>query len=59
VVLSFGLPFAIIPLVIFTKDRDLMGVLVNRRFTTIAASVVAGVIVILNIFILFQTFSGG
>jgi manganese transport protein len=59
VVLSFGLPFAIIPLVIFTRDRELMGVLVNRRSTTIAASVVAGVIVVLNVFLLVQTFSGG
>ncbi len=59
VLLSFGLPFAIIPLVMFTRDRRLMGVLVNRRITTIAASLVAGVIVVLNIFLLVQTFTGG
>ncbi len=59
VLLSFGLPFAIIPLVLFTRDRKLMGVLVNRRITTIAASVVAGIIVILNIYLLVQTFTGG
>ncbi len=59
VLLSFGLPFAIIPLVMFTRDRALMGVLVNRRITTIAASLVAGLIVILNIFLLVQTFTGG
>ncbi len=59
VLLSFGLPFAIIPLVMFTRDRQLMGVLVNRRITTIAASVVAGLIVVLNIFLLVQTFTGG
>ena len=35
VVLSFGLPFAIIPLVMFTRRADIMGVLVNRRSTTI------------------------
>ena len=37
VVLSFGIPFALIPLVIFTSRRDLMGALVNRRITTVAA----------------------
>jgi len=59
VVLSFGLPFAIIPLVMFTRDQKEMGVLVNRRFTTIAASAVAGIIVILNVYLLVQTFAGG
>ena len=59
VLLSFGLPFAIIPLVMFTRDRQMMGVLVNRRLTTIAASIVAGIIVILNIYLLVQTFAGG
>ena len=38
VVLSFGIPFALIPLVCFTARRDLMGALVNRRITTVAAS---------------------
>src|SRR5512146_2168167 len=41
VVLSFGLPFAVIPLVLFTARRDIMGVLVNHRITTILASAVA------------------
>jgi manganese transport protein len=56
VVLSFGIPFALIPLVIFTRRRDLMGSLVNTRLTTIAASAVAVVIVSLNLFLLEQTF---
>ena len=56
VVLSFGIPFALIPLVYFTSRRDLMGALVNRRITTVAASVVAAVIIALNIFLLAQTF---
>ncbi len=56
VVLSFGIPFALVPLVIFTKRRDLMGVLVNRRVTSIAATVVAGLIISLNAFLLVQTF---
>jgi manganese transport protein len=55
VVLSFGIPFALIPLVIFTAKRRIMGPLVNRRITTVAASVVASVIVALNIFLLLQT----
>jgi manganese transport protein len=56
VVLSFGIPFALIPLVYFTSRRDIMGSLVNRRITTIAASVIAAAIVALNIFLLGQTF---
>jgi manganese transport protein len=56
VVLSFGIPFALVPLVIFTARRDVMGPLANRRVTTVAASVVAGVIIVLNLFLLGQTF---
>jgi manganese transport protein len=59
VVLSFGLPFAIIPLILFTRRADLMGVLVNKRVTTIVISVIAGLIILLNIFLLYQTFFGG
>lgn len=58
VVLSFGLPFAVIPLMYFTARKDIMGVLVNRRSTTIIASVVAGLIVALNLFLLYQTLFG-
>jgi manganese transport protein len=56
VVLSFGIPFALIPLVIFTSRRDVMGVLVNRKATVVAASIIAALIVALNIFLLGQTF---
>jgi manganese transport protein len=55
VVLSFGIPFALVPLVYFTARRDIMGQLVNRRITTAAASLIAGVIIALNIFLLAQT----
>ena len=55
VVLSFGIPFAVIPLVRFTADRELMGVLTNRKLTTILASAVAALIVALNVFLLQQT----
>jgi manganese transport protein len=58
VVLSFGIPFALIPLVLFTSRRDVMGVLVNDRLTTAAATVVAGLISALNVFLLYQTFAG-
>ncbi len=58
VVLSFGIPFALIPLVLFTSRRDVMGVLVNNRLTTAAATVVAGLISALNVFLLYQTFAG-
>src|SRR5207247_5430362 len=45
VVLSFGIPFALIPLVMFTSRRDVMGTLVNRRATTVTAATVAALIV--------------
>jgi manganese transport protein len=56
VVLSFGIPFALIPLVMFTARRDVMGALVNHRITTAIAVVVATLISGLNIFLLAQTF---
>ncbi len=59
VVLSFAIPFALIPLVIFTRNRDIMGPLVNSRITTIVASLVAALIVVLNLFLLYQTLFGG
>jgi manganese transport protein len=59
VVLSFGIPFALVPLVMFTSHRGLMGVLVNRRSTTILAIAAAALIIGLNFFLLHQTFVGG
>jgi manganese transport protein len=58
VVLSFGIPFALVPLVIFTSRRDLMGSLVNTRATNAAAWAIAAVIICLNVFLLYQTFLG-
>ncbi len=55
VILSFGIPFALIPLVVFTSRRDIMGVLRNHRATTVAAIAVAAVIVTLNVFLILQT----
>jgi manganese transport protein len=56
VVLSFGIPFALIPLLIFSRNRNIMGVLVNHRLTTGVATVVVTLIVCLNVFLLYQTF---
>ena len=56
VVLSFGIPFALIPLVVFTSRRDIMGVLTNRRMTVVAAALIAALISSLNVFLLLQTF---
>jgi manganese transport protein len=58
VLLSFGLPFAIIPLVMFTRRKDIMGVLVNNRVTTAIASLAAIFIVLLNFYLLYQIFLG-
>jgi manganese transport protein len=54
VVLSFGIPLALVPLVMLTCRRDVMGIHVNRRATTIVAWAVAGVITALNIFLIYQ-----
>ncbi len=52
VVLSFGIPFALVPLVLLTRRVEVMGPLVNRLVTTAAASVVAAVVIALNLFLL-------
>jgi manganese transport protein len=58
VVLSFGIPFALVPLVLLTRRRDIMGALVNRPLTTAVGVVVAALIIALNGFLLFDTFFG-
>jgi manganese transport protein len=58
VVLSFGIPFALIPLLMFCRNRELMGGLVNRGITTVAAIAAASVIIALNVFLLGETFLG-
>ena len=58
VLLSFGLPFAIIPLVFFTNQKKIMGVLVNKKITTILAIIVTAIILFLNFFLLYMTFKG-
>ncbi len=58
VVLSFGIPFALVPMIVLTRRRDVMGAFVNRRLTTAAASLVAAIVVALNGFLIFQTLFG-
>ncbi len=58
VVLSFGIPFALIPLVLLTRRRDVMGALVNRRGTTVVAAAVAVVICALNATLIVLTVGG-
>jgi len=53
VVLSFGLPFAVVPLIMFTRRRDVMGVLVNHPITNTLAIAAAAVIIALNIYLLY------
>jgi manganese transport protein len=52
VFLSFGIPFALIPLVAFTAKKSIMGALANRRATNVAAITVTAVIVALNVYLL-------
>ena len=58
VVLSFGIPFALIPLILAMRDRSLMGRFVISRLTLFAASSVAALIIGLNVFLLWRTFGG-
>jgi manganese transport protein len=58
VVLSFGIPFALVPLVLLTRRADIMGPLVNRRLTTAAAGGIAAMIIILNVYLIWSTFAG-
>ena len=55
VVLSFGIPFALVPLVLLTRRADIMGPLVNRRPTSAVAAAVTAVIVLLNGYLLYVT----
>ncbi|MBB4703754.1 Nramp family divalent metal transporter [Sphaerisporangium siamense] len=51
VVLSFGIPFALVPLVLLTRRADVMGPWINRRATTLAAACASAVIITLNVFL--------
>jgi manganese transport protein len=59
VVLSFGIPFALVPLVVLTSRSDVMGVHVNRRLTTSVAVAIVVLITLLNVFLIYQQLFGG
>ena len=59
VVLSFGLPVAIIPLILFTRRKTVMGILVNHPATTAITGVVAILIIALNVYLICQVFIAG
>ncbi len=59
VVLSFGLPFAIVPLIVFTRRKNLMGILVNHPATTALTSIVVALILALNVYLVYQVFITG
>ncbi|MBQ9915783.1 MAG: Nramp family divalent metal transporter [Microbacterium sp.] len=59
VVLSFGIPFALIPLVVLTARRDVLGVHRNRTLTTVAGVAASVFLVALNAVLLWLVFSGG
>lgn len=54
VVLSFGIPFALVPLILVTSNRMVMGPLTNRTITTVIASVVAALVITLNLYLIYQ-----
>jgi manganese transport protein len=58
VVLSFGIPFALVPLVLLARRRELMGSLTNPPWLTVLVSVLSALIISLNVFLLEQLFFG-
>lgn len=58
VILSFGIPFALIPLLQFTRNPKIVGDLTNHRLTNIFGWTIAAIIIVLNIFLLVQLING-
>jgi manganese transport protein len=58
VALSFGIPFALVPMILLTRRSDVMGSLVNKRITTLAASAIAAIIIALNVYLIGETLIG-
>lgn len=56
VILSFGIAFALIPLVLFTSNKRIMGELVNHKMTTILGWAISALVVSLNLYLIYQTF---
>ena len=58
VVLSFGIPFAVLPLIKLTSDRELMGGDANHRITTVVGWAIGGLISLLNVVLIWLTVTG-
>jgi len=58
VVLSFGIPFALVPLLMIAANKNVMGELVNPRWLTALAGALSSLIIALNVFLLYQVFFG-
>ena len=58
VVLSFGIPFALVPLLIIASKREIMGPMVNPRWLSVVAGLIASMIIALNVFLLYEVFLG-
>jgi manganese transport protein len=58
VVLSFGLPFVLVPLVRLTADRSLLGAETNRPVTTVLAWAVTAAVTVLNAVLVVGAFAG-
>jgi manganese transport protein len=58
VVLSFGIPFALVPLLVIASKREVMGDLVNPCWLSVLAGVLAAMIIALNVFLLYEVFLG-
>jgi manganese transport protein len=58
VALSLQLPFAVVPLLLFTRDKRLMGQHANRRLTTVVGAAIAAAIICLNVLLLVRVFGG-
>ena len=56
VILSFGIAFALIPLVLFTSNKRIMGELVNHKLTTMLGWAISALVVSLNLYLIYQTF---
>lgn len=56
VVLSFGIAFALIPLIMFTSNKRIMGSLINAKWITVVSWLIAVLIVALNVFLIVDTF---
>jgi manganese transport protein len=58
VVLSFGIPFALVPLLLIAAKREVMGELVNPRWLSVLAGAIASLIIALNVFLLYEFVAG-